>query len=223
MTPAQLKKLPITYPILHRLCTKLGYSHHTLVWHATLTLGFFGGLRGAEYTLVPSPAGPLSPLLLVGHISFGMNKGLSFMSVIIPRSKTKPHGFQIGIGCSGTPTCAVCSMQSYLRYHAGFSHTPPNSYLFVLPNGSPLLKSVLNQKIKYLISSIDLDPSRYSTHSMSMGVATTAAIAGFNEIQIKCIRGWSSQYKRYSNRTKSITQFFFNSLTINIIIQIRAS
>ncbi len=42
--PGQVQKLPITYPIQHHLGTKLGYFHHTLVWHATLTLGFFGGL-----------------------------------------------------------------------------------------------------------------------------------------------------------------------------------
>ncbi len=44
--PGPIQKLPITYPILHHLCTKLGYSHHTLVWHAALTLGFFVGLSG---------------------------------------------------------------------------------------------------------------------------------------------------------------------------------
>ncbi len=53
--PGPVQRLPITYPILHHLCTKLGYSHHTLVWHAALTLGFLGGLRGAKYTLVPPP------------------------------------------------------------------------------------------------------------------------------------------------------------------------
>ncbi len=138
--PGPDQKLPITYPILHHLCTKL-------VWHAALTLGFFGGFRGAEYTLVPSPAGPLSPLLLVSHILFGTIKDLSFMLVTIPRSKTKPHGIQIGIGCSGTSTCAVCSMYSYLRYLASLSPIPSNRYLFVLPNGSPLLKSILIQKL----------------------------------------------------------------------------
>ena len=201
--PGPVQKLPITYPILHHLCSKLGYSHHTLVWHAVLTLGFFGGLRGAEYTLVPSPLGPLCPPLLMNHISFGTIKGLNFMILTIPRSKTKPHGFQISIGCSGTPTCAVCSMHSYLRHRASRSPIPPNSHLFVLPNGSPLLKSVLNKKIKCLVSSIGLDPSRFSTHSMRSGVATTAAIAGFNEIQVKCIGGWSSQaYTLYIRDTQ---------------------
>ncbi len=84
--PGPIQKLPISSPILHHLCTKLGYSHHTLVWHATLTLGFFGGLRGrrAEFTFVPSPARPLSPPLVISHISLGTTKGLSFMSVTIP-------------------------------------------------------------------------------------------------------------------------------------------
>ncbi len=95
--------------------------------------------------------------LLINHISFGMIKGLNFMSLTIHRSKTKPHGFQIRIGCSGTPTCALCSMHSCLHYHTSLSPIPPNSYLFVLANGSPLLRSVLNHKIKCLVSSIDLE------------------------------------------------------------------
>ncbi len=181
------------------------------------------GLRGTEYTLVPSPVGPLSTPLLISQISLGTNKSLSFMSLTIPRSKTKPHGFEIVIGCSGTPTFAECNMHSYLHYSASLSPIPHNSYLFVLPNGSPLLKSVLNPKIKCLVPSIDLDASRYSTHSMCTGVATTAAIAGFNEIQVKCIGGWSSQaYTLYSNKTNHLHKKI-NPLTINIIIQIRAS
>ncbi len=101
--------------------------------------------------------------------------------------KNQTSWLSISIGCSGTPTCAVCSMHSYLCYYASLSPIPPNSYLFALPNGSPLLKSVLNQQSKCLVSSINLDPSRYSTHSMCTGVATTVAIAGFNEIQVNSI------------------------------------
>ncbi len=67
------------------------------------------------------------------------------------------------------------------------------THIFVTVQVSRLLKSVLNQKIKCLLSSIDLDPSRYSTHLMRTGVATTVAIAGFNEIQVKFIGRWSSQ------------------------------
>ncbi len=62
---------------------------------------------------------------------------------------------------------------------------------------------------------------------MRTGVATTASIAGCNEIQVKCIGGWSSQaYTLYIRhiQTEQITYAKkFNSLTINIIIQIRAS
>ena len=59
MALAQFQKFAITYSMLHHLYTSLGQSHHTLVWHATLTLVFFRGLRGAEYTL-----GPYIPYIL---------------------------------------------------------------------------------------------------------------------------------------------------------------
>jgi hypothetical protein len=94
-------------------------------------------------------------------------------------------------------------MHAYFRHRASLAPILPNSYLFVLPDGAPLLKSILNQKIKCLVSSIGLDPSQYSSHSMSTGVATTAAIARFNEVQVKSIGGWSSQaYTLYIRDTQ---------------------
>ncbi len=62
---------------------------------------------------------------------------------------------------------------------------------------------------------------------MLMGAATTLINAGFNEIQIKCIGGWSSQaYALYIREIQNRTNHLgskTNSLTININTKIRAS
>ena len=101
------------------------------------------------------------------------------------------------------PTCTVCSMHAYLCHRSGLSPILPNSYLFVLPDGTPLLKSILNQKVKCLVSSIGMDPSQFSSHSMCVSIATTAGIATFNEVQVKSIEGWSSQaYTLYIRDTQ---------------------
>ena len=191
--PGPLRKLPITFHILSHVLSQVCVSPTNLVWHSALSLGFFGGLRGAEYTLATSSYGLLCPPLLARHITFGCHHGINYMSVHIPRSKTRPHGFQLSIGCSGAPTCAVCSTQAYFAHRASLGTFRPDSYAFILPDGSPLTKNVLNQKIKCLVSSIGLDPTQYSSHSLRTGVATTAAIAGFNEVQVKAIAGWTSQ------------------------------
>ncbi len=74
---------------------------------------------------------PPSPLL-ISHIYFGSTKYVSFMSLSITRSRTKPHGFQTSIGLSGTSMCAVCSMHqsrlsaSHLTATSLFSSMSPH-------------------------------------------------------------------------------------------------
>ena len=214
--PCPLRKLPITFSILRHLLSLIGAAPSNLVWHSALSLGFFGGLRGAEYTLATSSHGLLCPPLLVSHITFGTFNGTRYMSVYVPRSKTRPHGFQLSIGCSGTQTCAVCSTQSYLSHRAHMGSLAPQSYAFVLPDGSPITKNMLNQKIKCLVASIGLDPKQYSSHSLRTGVATTAAIAGFNEVQVKAIAGWTSQaYMLYIRNVQFEQISFAKRLTVN--------
>lgn len=214
--PGPMRKLPITYNILNHLLRQIGLSPSDLVWHSVLSLGFFGGLRGAEYTLATSSHGLLCPPLLARHITFGCFNGTNYMSVFIPRSKTRPHGFKLSIGCSGTQTCAVCSTHAYFSHRAKLGPIHPDSYAFVLPNMAPLSKSVLNQKIKCLVASIGLDSSQYSSHSLRTGVATTAAIAGFNEVQVKAIAGWTSQaYTLYIRNVQFEQIGFAKRLTIN--------
>ncbi len=59
-------------------------------------------------------------------------------------------------------------------------------------------------------TSIDLDPSRYSTHSMCMGIAAMVAIDGFNEIQVKCMEDGHLKLIHYTweifKQNKSFTQ-----------------
>lgn len=203
--PGPARKFPITYVMLGRICHLFSDSYDDKVWQAALTLGFFGALRGAEFALDVSHSGnPMSPPLLLSQLSFGHDHGRPFMLVKVSRSKTMPHGFVKPIGCTATPICAVCAMWSYLLNRKTRESIFPHSYVFQFGNGVVLSKAMLNSKIKSLVSALHLDPSKFSSHSLRAGAATTAGLVGFADWEIKSLGGWaSSTYTSYIRQADS--------------------
>lgn len=190
------QKAPITYELLHGMLSFIQNIPNALMWKAALTLGFFGTLRGAEYAIQYDSTGNgalMCPPLLVSHISFGINQGVQYLHVFIPRSKTMPHGMSKVIGCSGTEVCAVCSMWQYLEFRSTTrGQLSPQDYLFRAVDGSVLDKATLNKQIKYLAGLLSLDPRNYTSHSLRSGSATSAGVRDFSDFEIKQMGGWKS-------------------------------
>ena len=182
---------PITYKILHSMVTCLHQLDLCYPWIAMLTLGFFGALRGAEYTAVPQSTGVLlAPF--VHQVSFHRVGCAWAMVYSMPKTKTTTNSVRVPIGCSGTSVCAVCSMLQYMDHRQSTGTLHPDSYLFVDHNGRPISKCNLNQVIKRLSTKLGLGNS-YTTHSLRAGAATTASAAGFNEHEIQQLGHWASQ------------------------------
>lgn len=216
--PAPSKMLPITFPILHSICSALLLDHDNLVYVSALALGYFGGLRGSEYCLTPSPYGLLTPPLLVGMVNFGFHDNKMFLVVSIPRSKTNPHGFERTIGCSEAATCAVCLLYKYLSVRSSKVQLTPHLCLFQFNNGVNLTKSMLNNFIKSSMSNLGFDPTKYTTHSLRSGVATDAAVAGFSEVQVKAMGNWTSQTYLSYIRQSQTQQLSYAKHLSNIVI-----
>ena len=162
-----MRKSPITYELLSRICQSFSYDYNDKVWRAIFTLGFFGALRGAEYALDVAQSGVImSTPLLLGQISFGEKDSSSFMTVKVRRSKTMPHGFTKVIGCTTTSVCAVCAMKAYLLTRRSIGLLFPQSYVFQFSDGKVLTKSMLNSKIKTLVSMFGLDPTKLDRKSV---------------------------------------------------------
>lgn len=190
--PPPSQQAPITYSLLKRMISTLGHEYHHVMWHAVWCLGFFGGLRGAEYTLHKTPDGQhLSVLLELKHVQYS-SYPIPHIRCDIPRTKTRPHGAVKVIGCSGTAVCAPCSLLEYLRLRHEYLHLHHAPALFVNIDATPVLKSQLNHAIKQAMSSLSLDPKYYSSHSLRAGVATQAGISGFGDWEIKELGSWAS-------------------------------
>ena len=109
--------LPITETILDviRQAVDVNLHYHCVFW-AACTLGYFGLLRSAEFT-VPNPAS-LSPALhlTVTDVAVDSMVSPSCLRLKIKASKTDPFckGCFVHIGSGKAPLCATQAMLAYL-------------------------------------------------------------------------------------------------------------
>ena len=141
---------------------------------AACTLGYFGFLRAAEFT-VPSLASFLPLIqLTVLDIAVDAPSSPSCMRVKIKASKIDPFckGSDIHIGLGRHPVCAVQAMMAYLS-HRGSSPGP----LFCLQDGRPLSHGLLTQWPRQIMAAAGI-AGNFSSHSFRIGAATVAARNG---------------------------------------------
>ena len=193
--PSTNRKAPITYDLLCYMLQQL-QPDMCLLWSAMFCLGFYGALRGSEYSAIVEQGTIRAPF--ISDLSFTYHQQSLAMIYTIRKSKTKRAPIQVPIGCSNTQCCAVCTMQHYLvlRSRQGTLHA--NAFLFVDQAGRPITKQQLNLEIKRCVASLGLDTANYTSHSFRSGAATSAHQAGFSETQIKALGHWaSSAYSGY--------------------------
>lgn len=193
------KKMPITVDILQAWFPIIPTSYDGSVLWAAMTLAFFGCLRASELCLRTS------------HFSTAINlcikdvtlsdTPIKSMKVLIKRSKTdlKNEGVSVIIGCSGETVCAVCSMESMLQTRRMcLLSMDEESPLFLFSNGEILQKSRFVSDTRHFLNLIGLDSTQFSGHSYRAGSATSAALAGLADWEIKVLGRWSSQaYQEY--------------------------
>ena len=69
---------------------------------------------------------------------------------------------------------------------------------FFSVNGIVLTKDLFIRETRLRVAMIGLDPLQYSGHSFRSGSATTAAMAGMSDWEIKVLGRWTSDaYQRY--------------------------
>ena len=210
------EKLPITYHILERIFQYIDTNHDKqLVWSA-MTLGFYGLLRAAEFTVPSQTKFNPSLHLTINDVSLRLSdSGTRFMSVMIKASKTDKtcKGYLVHIGCSGKQVCAVCAMSSYLasKYHK-FGDSGP---LYKFINGTVLTKPLFVTMTRTYLAMIGVNPAKYTGHSYRVGGATTAAEAGLNEWEIKLMGRWSSNAYQTYIKTSVDTIINFSPRIVN--------
>ncbi|XP_065179961.1 uncharacterized protein LOC135810397 [Sycon ciliatum] len=177
-------RLPITFPILCSLvdtclAAPTMCPHDKRCLHAAMLAVFFGFFRCGELLEAPTTRGCLTfeSGMLHGHL---------------PRSKTDPsgEGTTVLIGPAVPPYCAVRAMLTYLTATAS---ARPGSAVFILANGQRLNRSTFTAHVRTLLSTSGVaNWQDYAGHSFRIGAATTAALAGVPDHQIRSAGRWRS-------------------------------
>ena len=157
-----------------------------------LRVAFFGFLHLGE--VVPPTSSAPAPLL-VGDVEILKPPSSSMVRPHLKTSKTDPfgNGINIFLGATSQDICPVTALSNYLVVRP-----KGQGPLFVLADGSPLLRSQFVAQVRKALAYADIDESKYSGHSFRIGAATSAAAAGVPDHMIKMMGRWeSSAYLLY--------------------------
>ena len=200
---APKQKMPLTFDILSAVKPFLNpkSDDDNAKW-AALTTGHFLMLRAGELTVASSDHFDPSIHLTCSDAKLRTAAdGSEYLSLQIKQSKTdqRRQGVTLYTAHSNHFVCAVCAMKTNLALqHRRGTVNKDTIPLFQLSDSSPLTKIDLVSFVSQLLRLIGIDPSQYSGHSLRIGGATSASIAGLSDYEIKLLGRWNSDcYQRY--------------------------
>lgn len=180
------KRLPVTPQILLCISQRLSSNYEdTMFWAATLT-AFFGFLRASEFT-TSSTFDPSTHLTLQ-DLSFNSPLDPTTVIVGIKASKTDPfkEGCSIPLGATNNSLCPVQALLAYVWLRGGCEGP-----LFIHEDGSPLSRKSFQDRLKELLLQAGVSGD-YTSHSLRIGAATTAATLGIPDRMIRTMGRWAS-------------------------------
>ena len=195
-SPTPDKRLPITLNLLHSLVIMLRNGVFSLyldrLFEAVILLAFYGFLRVGEFT-TKSALFNASRDICISDLLFIHNGYKLFLKH--SKSDRKLKGCHVSVARIFGRFCPHASMLRFLSVRKRTHNLAP---LFLLPNGLPLYQSYFTLHFQTLIIKCGLPPDRYSSHSLRIGAATTAAASGVPSHTVKSMGRWtSSAYSGY--------------------------
>ena len=133
--------------------------------------------------------------LNVSDVAVDSTSNPTFVQLRIKQSKTDPFrlGAKLVVGRTGTSLCPVAALLEYLRVR-GVSEGP----LFRYQDGRYLTRQRLVESLREGLSRAGIDRSKYCSHSLRIGAATTAAKKGLGDAVMKTLGRWESvAYQKY--------------------------
>ena len=204
--PACDPRLPITPTILNKLVKALPFTTESLfttaMLHAMFVLAFCAFLRVGEITKTHNKT---SHYLLFGNVVCGTDAtDLGFVDITLPHFKHSKSSFTIHLQ-QNRSNSLLCPYKTLLDFMSIRNHSSPDAPLFSFMDDSPVLRHYFTTRLRDAVQFCGLDLGRYQAHSFRIGAATTAAAAGYTEVQIKNMGRWNSDaFKKYI-RIPSIT------------------
>jgi hypothetical protein len=168
-----------------------------LMYEAALSLGLYGLLRVSEM-VQDTTTRRRAKGATRGDVMFSRDEAgrVTHNEFIIQRSKCDPLSREQASAKVFAPN-AVSAMVRYLSARRG-RHA---DVLFTHDDGSFLNRNRLDRLLKRLCGLAGLDASRFSTHSMRAGGATTLSLLGIKPYLIKRLGRWASDAYQIYIRT----------------------
>ena len=186
-TPITIDILQKIIPILHMVCSS-NYETHLL--SAAFLFAFFGFLRIGEITETGNASD--NHVIKISDIKFeGNNLKVTIQSsktdqivnsttLILPKNKCESM-------------CVARQLKAYLKFRPNI-----DGQLFCHLNHKKLTRFQFLAILRSALKFIGLSSDDYNTHSFRIGAATTAAMLGKNDNEIKSMGRWKSDsFKRY--------------------------
>ena len=206
-------KLPITLDILNVMKPVVlnDFKDGVMFW-AAMVVAHFGLLRVSEFTVDTS-------FDISSHLS-GKSVTLDNdrISVFVPRSKTDQSGkgFFLSFKCNATSVCPYCALRTYFVHN--FSGRNLSAPLFSLSSGKPLSRAIFVKKTKDVLHYLGFDRRFYSSHSFRAGGATSAAMSGLKDWELKILGRWKSNcYQCYIRPPAEVVDELRNKISKDFI------
>ena len=130
--------------------------------------------------------------LLYGNVVSGNDaNNLGLIDITLPHFKYSKSSFTIHLQ-QNRSNPLLCPYQTLLDYISIRNHSSPDSPLFSFMDDSTVLRHYFTTRLCEALHFCGLDLKRYQAHSFRIGAATTAAAAGYTEVQIKNMGLWNS-------------------------------
>uniref|UniRef100_A0ABM5GF58 Uncharacterized protein isoform X1 n=1 Tax=Pogona vitticeps TaxID=103695 RepID=A0ABM5GF58_9SAUR len=188
-------RAPISLELLkgigHQLGTICRDEYEVSLFRAAALVMFFAALRISE--VVAGGKGDRSRAAL--QMADVQNED-GAMRLHIRRSKTDQWGKGAWVTlapCHDVGLCPVRAMEEYLTKRGA-----EPGYLFIHRDSSPLTKYQFWKLTEEALRKEGAQGQRFGTHSFRIGAASTAAVLGYQPMDIKRIGRWASKsYRRY--------------------------
>lgn len=170
---------------------------------AALQLAFCGLLRVGEYTSPSQKHFDEKSLPTVRDVTFSTDEHGEMATIMIEAKKkgVKAAGKTSAVVVrDGTLLKPVKALKRMLRRRKATADEP----LF-LWNGKPLTANTVNKLVKFVAEAAGVPAANFSTHSLRIGGATAALVAGMSPEVIRVMGRWDSDvYRVYCRRSREV-------------------
>ena len=189
-------RLPITLPILAHLIRALPQvlsSHYKCVMlRAMMVLAFKAYLRVGE--MVPRASRAEQGCLFLRDVAVNGDVITVSFRQFKHSCSQGPQSLQVNGQCiGGTSIYPATFLREFLHVRG-----PRQAILFAYADGSPMLRREFDAILKRLLEFCGLSTKVFKGHSFRIGAATSAALRGESDAQIRAAGRWASDaFRRY--------------------------